>query len=117
MAVEKYDCRGVHFECPLDDDPGVNGGAVDRALQQFLDGANTVAVVQEQTTEHLVAPVAQREAQAGAGVFGVAQRQTGPVAFGQGGQGEADQRVGLGRGDVVRREVGEAVGRCRPQWS
>ncbi len=70
MAVEQYDRRGVRFECPLDDDAGVNGGAVDSSLEQFLDGPHAVAIVDEHAAEHLVAPVAEHEAQVGAGVLG-----------------------------------------------
>jgi hypothetical protein len=83
VAMEKYDRRGVRFERPLDDDTGIDGGPVDRAVEKLLDGPHAEAVVEEQAAEHLVAPVTEHEAQVGAGVLGAAERHAGAVAVRQ----------------------------------
>ena len=59
MIVGEYHGGSVVRECLFDDLADMHGGAVDRAPEQGLEHDQPMAVVKEQTAEHLVAKVPQ----------------------------------------------------------
>src|SRR5215470_3824459 len=75
MVVGEDQRRGIVRQSLAQHLPGVHPRTVDRAAEQLLEGDEAVAVVEEQTAEDFVGPIAQLRNEKSPRGFGSAERR------------------------------------------
>ena len=109
MVVEKDDGGRVDLQRPLNDDPRMDRGAVDGALEQLHRIDHAVAVVQEEAAEHLRFAFGELQAEIGPGIGRTAERPPRTMALFENTQGQGHQRLLLRCTELRRPETGEPV--------